>query len=157
MNTTTLKPTPSYPNGKTSPSARSKRRRKSPHTILVIEHDDRVRKTLCNWVRETGFEAVGEKNGRSALSRMLLREHTVSSIDGVLMDMNLGLCESELVLSKLRDIHPPIPVVMIGPERQASHEEAVRMGALGYLRSPFNRDVFKNKCSAFFRDPDEPD
>ncbi len=133
-------------------------RRKQPQTILVIEHDDELRATLCQWLHEAGFEAIGENNGHSGLSRIVLRKHTTKPIVGVLLSMKLRLFESRLVLSELRDTYPSMPVVVTaGVEQRGPIEDAMRLGVLGHLHAPFDCNVFKRKCSAFFRDPDQFD
>ena len=133
-------------------------RRKQLPTILVIEHDEDLRATLCQWLREAGFEAIREPNVHSGLSRVLLREHTTKPIDGVLLSMKLGRFESLLALSEFQKTHPSMPVVvMAGDERSGSIEDVMRLGALGHLHAPFDRDAFKRKCSVFFSDPDPPD
>jgi len=134
-------------------------RRKEPQTILVIEHDNDLRATLCTWLGEAGFEAIGEHNGHSGLSRIALRQNTTKPIAGVLMSISLGLFESRLALSELRDRHPSMPVVVLAEARQYGLiEDVLQLGAIGQLYAPFDpdSDSFKRKCSAFFRNPDQP-
>lgn len=158
MTTNTLKHTLSHPGRSRNIPAGTMPRRKQSQTILVIEHDDDLRATLCQWLHEAGFEAIGENTGRSGLSRILLREHTTKPIDGVLLSMKLEPFKSRLVLSELRNTHPSMPVVaMAGDEQLGPIEVAMQLGALGRLCAPFDRHSFKSKCSAFSRDPDQSD
>ena len=158
MNTCRLQDFPSHPRSSRTTLTRAMPGRKKPQTILVIEQDHALRATLCEWLRDAGFEAIGEHTGRSGLSRILLREHTTQPINGVLLSMKLEPCESRLVLSELRDTYPSMPVVVMAAAKQrVLIEDALRLGAMGHLRAPFDRNVFKRKCSAFFRDPDQSD
>jgi two-component system OmpR family response regulator len=136
-----------------TPSRRHRRRR-----ILVIEQDDDSRTALCACLREAGLEAIGEHNGQSGLSRIVLRAKTTQPIDGVLLSMNLRYCETRAVLTELRNAYPALPVVVMGEARQADALwEAMQLGAMGYFFAPTSPDVLKTKCLAFFRDPEKPD
>ena len=126
-------------------------------SILIIEHDHDLRVDMCAWLRAIGFEAVGENTGRSGLSHLALRERTTKPIDGVLMNLNLGVHGSRDVLRELQKTHPRLPVVVMAESRRSEAiSEALEMGASGYLLPPFDPDAFKSKCLVFFRDPNQP-
>ncbi len=124
----------------------------------MIEPEDTVRADLCAWLREIGFEAIGENNGHSGLSRIVLRERTSRPIDGIVMSMNLKLLESQTVLEELLQTNPAIPILLLGERRQrAKMEELISLGASACMEVPIDPDLFKVKILAFFTVPDQPD
>lgn len=100
-------------------------------TILVVEDDDKFRKSVMEIVRSYNFDPIEVADGE--LATALLKEF---SPDAILLDVRLpgisgmGILEMVKRLPHLRHI----PVHMISAYDY--HHNALRMGALGYLTKP---------------------
>lgn len=108
-------------------------------TILVVEDDDNFRKSVVEAIKSYGFAPIEAADGEVALE--ILKNHIPSAI---LLDIKLpgisglGILEMIKQMPHLRHI----PVHMIsGLEYQ---QNALRMGALGYLTKPVTIDKVRS-------------
>lgn len=104
--------------------------------VLVVEDEHGVLTALEDFVRELGCEPVGAATAEDAL-RVVERE----PVDGVLLDLRLpGM--SGLDFLRLRPVRAAgIPVVVLsGVATEQEAHEALRLGALEFLRKPIGLD-----------------
>lgn len=104
---------------------------KNKKNILIVEDDEKFRKSVCHAVREANFEPIQAEDGELALA--ILDEFVP---DAILLDIKIpkfsGLALLEHIKNSSRLRH--IPVHMISAiDYQHS---ALKMGALGYLTKP---------------------
>jgi two-component system chemotaxis response regulator CheY len=114
--------------------------------VLVVDDSAAIRKILQRVLRQTGMaiNTIHEAgNGEEALE--VMQSHAVSL---VLTDINMPKMDGLELLAALKK-NPDwarVPVVMITTEGGESKVgEAVRLGALGYVRKPFTADQIKEK------------
>lgn len=118
--------------------------------VLVVDDSVAIRKILRRVLRQTGIEIkdIHEAgDGQEALS--VLKQHKV---DLVLSEINMPNMDGLQLLAALKASWElsVIPVVMItteGSERKVA--EAVRLGAVGYVRKPFTADQIREKLVGF--------
>ena len=108
-------------------------------TILVVEDDDNFRMSITEAARSYGFHPIEAGDGELALA--ILKAHAPSAI---LLDIKLPGISGLGILEMIK--HMPhlrhIPVHMIsGLDYQ---QNALRMGALGYLTKPVTIDKVKS-------------
>jgi len=114
--------------------------------ILVVDDSAAIRKILQRVLRQTGMaiKDIHEAgDGEEALT--LLKAHKVNL---VLSDINMPKMDGLQLLAALKASADwaPIPVVMITTEGgEAKVAEAVKLGAVGYVRKPFTADQIKEK------------
>jgi len=103
----------------------------TPIRILVVDDHMIVREGL-RWMLDeaTGIEVAGEaETGAEALEAI-----PSVSPDVVLLDIHLPEPNGLEILAEIRDSYPDIPVVMLTMSDEPAYvEEAVRVGAAGYL------------------------
>jgi two-component system chemotaxis response regulator CheY len=117
--------------------------------ILVVDDSAAIRKILQRVLRQTGMaiRTIAEAgDGQEALEVLKAQK-----VDLVLTDINMPKMDGLQFLAALRSAPQwsTLPVVMITTEGgEAKVSEAVRLGAVGYVRKPFTADQIKEKLAA---------
>ncbi len=103
---------------------------KNERTLLVVDDEELVRKTIRRILQHYGYKALDAEEGKEAL-RIFLSEK--SSIDGVILDLTMPGISGMEVLTRLRSIDKGIPVLLVS---------GGNMGKLDYpsLPKPFTPD-----------------
>jgi two-component system, chemotaxis family, chemotaxis protein CheY len=108
---------------------------------LIVADDSRlVRGIIEKAAASIGFEAVHASNGREALN---ILEVDGEDINLVLIDWNMPVLNGIDAIKKMRgdDRFNEIPVLMVSTESESDRiQEAISVGAQGYLTKPFNAD-----------------
>jgi two-component system chemotaxis response regulator CheY len=116
--------------------------------ILVVDDSAAIRKILQRVLRQTGMaiRTIHEAgDGQEALE--LMKSQPVAL---VLSDINMPKMDGIQLLAALKasaEWHR-VPVVMVTTEGgETKVAEAVRLGAVGYVRKPFTADQIKEKLA----------
>ncbi len=104
--------------------------------VLVAEDEEITLKHLLYALRKEGYEALGVKDGREALSRI-----NSDNFDLLISDIKMpGMSGLEL-LEKVKEPHPEIDVMIItGFGSVSSAVDAMKRGAFDYITKPFDLD-----------------
>ena len=103
-------------------------------SILIVDDDPKLRKTLSDILRARGYAPRGAATGEAALDRIQEERPAVVLIDLQLEDMS-GL----QVMGQIKERSPGTEcVVLTGYASQASAIEAVNLGAYGYVQKPYD-------------------
>ena len=106
-------------------------------TILVVDDEANIRRTLRGVLADEGYEVVEAQDGRRALE-LLEREVPRLAIVDIWMPEMDGI---ELV-SKMRQQAPEVPVIVIsGHGTIDTAVRVIRMGAFDFLEKPFQLDA----------------
>jgi DNA-binding NtrC family response regulator len=104
--------------------------------IIIAEDEDITRKHLLYALTREGYEVVGTKNGREALS-LIESEH----FDVLITDIKMPEMDGIELLEKVKEKHHGIEVLIItGFGSIDSAVEAMKKGAYEYITKPFNLD-----------------
>jgi DNA-binding NtrC family response regulator len=104
--------------------------------ILIAEDEDITRKHLLYALMREGYEAVGVKNGREALS-LVESEH----FDVLITDIKMPEMDGIELLERVKESHSRIEVLIItGFGSIDSAVDAMKKGAYEYITKPFNLD-----------------
>ncbi|RJP15314.1 MAG: sigma-54-dependent Fis family transcriptional regulator [Candidatus Abyssobacteria bacterium SURF_5] len=105
-----------------------------PVKLIVVDDEDAFRAGLCERLERKGCETFGATSGDEALaiaSQQLL--------DVALVDVRMPGMDGIELLSKLRELHPYIEVIILtGVATVATAIEAMKLGAYDYLSKPCN-------------------
>jgi two-component system response regulator HydG len=102
-------------------------------TLLVIDDEPDVLTIVDQFAQRFGFKVVGRTDARVALAEL-----AVLKPDAVIVDLNMPDINGLDVLRAIRDIDPTCQVIlMTGQSSVDTAIEAVKLGALDYLRKPF--------------------
>jgi two-component system response regulator AtoC len=105
--------------------------------ILIVDDEDFICDNLQRILRSEGYESIVASTAREALD--IVRS---SSVDLVLLDLNLPDMGGIEVLKKLKEEDPDILVVIItGYASVESAVEAIKLGAYDYIKKPFKADA----------------
>ncbi len=105
----------------------------SASRLLLVEDEIRIAEFVIPDLRAAGFEVTHVKDGAAGLAAILSGEHEL-----VILDVMLPVLDGFEVLSKVREVGNPIPVIFLSarnelPDRLAGFE----IGADDYLPKPF--------------------
>jgi two-component system, chemotaxis family, chemotaxis protein CheY len=120
--------------------------------VLVVDDSAAIRKVLQRVLRQTGMaiNTIHEAgNGEEALE--ILKSNAVSLI---LTDINMPKMDGLELLAALKKSPEwaGLPVVMITTEGgETKVAEAIRLGAVGYVRKPFTADQIKEKLAGILQ------
>ena len=102
------------------------------HTILIVDDDPKVRKTLSDILGVRGYVPIAAATGKAALGRIEEEMPAVALIDLRLEDIS-GL----EVMRGIKECSPGTEcIVLTGYASQASAIEAVNLGAYSYVQKP---------------------
>lgn len=105
-------------------------------TVLVVDDDKEILKTLKMILEYAKFEVAFAENGPDALSRI-----GESVFDLVLLDIKMAGMDGLTALEKIKALQPELPVVMIsGHGTIETAVEATKLGAYDFLQKPLDRD-----------------
>jgi len=103
-------------------------------TILIVDDDPGLRKTLSDILRAKGYAPIAAVKGKTAVNRVKKETPAVAVIDLKLPDMD--------GLEVMREIKKRSPgtecIVLTGYASQASAIEAVNLGAYSYMQKPYD-------------------
>lgn len=109
------------------------------HSVLVVDDDRLTRESLCELLSDLGHRARGAGRGLSALE--LLRSEPG---DLVVSDVDMPDISGFELLSRLRDCHLGVPVVLMSARADLQLDRAARAaGALGLLPKPVEIRPFR--------------
>ena len=101
--------------------------------ILVVDDEQRVRDEIAEFLLENKY--IVHKAAAPSAAFIVLENNT---IDIVILDIKLPEMDGLTVLTKIKDLHPDIEVIMIsGHGDMSSVIEAMRQGASDYFPKPF--------------------
>jgi CheY-like chemotaxis protein len=116
-----------------------------PQTILVVDDEPLVRRSLARILRRHGVEVVEAADGPSALRIVEARD----DIGLALVDLVMPGMDGEQVLAALRARVPPLDVVvMSGWAREERAQACVQAGAMAFLSKPFAVDDLQRVLEA---------
>jgi DNA-binding NtrC family response regulator len=111
------------------------------HTsILVVDDDESIRKTLAVILEEKGYSVDTAENGREAIKKSKAKFYNLALIDIRLPDM-----EGTKLLTSMKESTPKMAKIIItGYPSLQNAIEAVNKGADAYILKPFNMDNVLN-------------
>lgn len=109
--------------------------------VLIIDHDDEIRRFLIILLISEGFEIDFASDGRGALEKIALNDY-----GAVLCDINLPDMNWMSLLNKIKTQAPFTEPIMISYKNNMTEViNALRLGAFDYLLKPFeNIDLITN-------------
>jgi two-component system phosphate regulon response regulator PhoB len=124
------------------------------HRVLIVEDEDPIREMLVLALLEEGYEAIGLKDGRSALEILQNNDtnNPESRLDLVILDLMLPQINGLDICRLLRYQGNIIPILILSAK--ASETDRVlglEVGADDYLTKPFSTRELVARCRALIR------
>lgn len=120
--------------------------------VVLADDEMMVRQVLKAILKEGNFEVVGEAtNGAEVLAKCLqLRP------DILCLDINMPKKSGIEALQELREAQPDLQVVMISGDSSTDKvNEAISLGAIGYILKPFNAQQVLDRLLQLFGETSE--
>jgi UDP-3-O-[3-hydroxymyristoyl] N-acetylglucosamine deacetylase len=106
-------------------------------TILVVDDEANIRRTLRGVLADEGYEVVEAPDGRRALE---LLEQTLPRL--AIVDIWMPEMDGIELVAKMRQQAPEVPVIVIsGHGTIDTAVRVIRMGAFDFLEKPFQLDA----------------
>jgi DNA-binding NtrC family response regulator len=113
--------------------------------ILLVDDEEVVHQTLCDYLHDLGHVVEGAHEGHTALK--MLKDNY---FDLALVDIRMPGIDGMSILEKIPEIRPEMPVVIItGHGSMESAIHALRLGAADFLTKPIKLlelDAVLEKC-----------
>lgn len=117
-------------------------RASTPLSVIVIEHREEVRTSLCELLQSLGHVARGASDIESALAV------ATEGCDLVLCDANMPPAGGMPILAALREVHPKLlGVIMSGGELEGLEEEGLWEPPLPFIPKPIGLDTLRRVIS----------
>ena len=105
-------------------------------SILIIDDDPKLRKTLSDTLKAKGYKPITAATGKKALDMVKEERPAI-----VLVDLKLGDMSGLEVLREIKECSPGTEcIVLTGYASRASAIEAVNLGAYGYVQKPYDME-----------------
>jgi DNA-binding NtrC family response regulator len=107
--------------------------------ILLVDGDTSMQATLMHMVQALGYEPVLAFDGAEAVARLRAGRFDLCLCDVKLPGPDIPQIDGYAVLREAQRRHPPVPVVLLtGEATVADAVNALRAGAVNFLRKPFH-------------------
>ena len=104
----------------------------SGETILIIDDEESVRKSLADVMRDEGYDVVTAASGREGIELLGETQPSLALLDIAMPDMD-GI----EVLRRFREIRPDMPVIMVtGHGTIETAVKTTKMGAYDFMVKP---------------------
>lgn len=115
--------------------------------LLIVEDNDRLRKSLSDYLVDEGFVVESAADGEDGLYRALNWPY-----DAVVLDVMMPLMDGFAVLRRIRDAGLAVPVIML-TARDALQDRlhGLNGGADDYLAKPFEMEELVARVRAAIR------
>ena len=101
-------------------------------SVLIIDDEENIRKSLSIILNENGYDADSAKNGEEAIKKTAERYYNILLIDIVLPDIN-----GVELLTRIRDAKPKMrKIIMTGNPSLQNAVDALNRGADAYVMKP---------------------
>lgn len=103
-------------------------------SVLLVDDERPIRRTLSRWLARRGFEVECAANGSEALKLI-----DQAQFDVIVSDVNMPVMGGVEFLQHVLVVAPHVPVVLMsGSGDIASQEEAAALGAFAFLHKPLD-------------------
>lgn len=110
------------------------------YTLLIVDDEDTLRKTIVFDFKRKGFTVLDADNGVKAFE--LVKQNKVHL---VVSDMRMPGGDGMTLLENIRAYDPAIPtVIFVTGFADVTEEQAIAKGARKVLSKPFDRKVLMN-------------
>ena len=107
--------------------------------LLIVDDEDGIRKALLAHFKMDGYNIFTASGGNQAIE--IVKNN---KIDFIISDIRMPEGDGEMLLDKIREMNPEIPVIVVVTGfAELSKEEAVEKGALDLLAKPIDLDLIE--------------
>ena len=116
-------------------------------TVLVVDDEANLRKTLLAVLQRSGYQAIPADNAREALEQLNKKR-----VDLIILDLQLPDLDGLSLMKEVVVLFPKIPILIFtGNGSLNSIEEATRLGARGYLLKPADPNTITRRVAKILK------
>ncbi len=120
---------------------------KNMKRILVADDEARIRRLVCDFLKNAGYETIEAVNGREAIEKFF----SVGSIDLVICDIMMPEADGWEVTRKIRE-SSSVPILVLTARSQEFDElMSFESGADDYVTKPFSPGVLVKRVEAILK------
>jgi len=117
-------------------SVTARREARVPGTVLVVDDDALVRRSVATAIRSLGYDTVEAEGGAEALD--VYRERR-ADLRAVVLDMVMPGMNGRATLAAMREVDPGVPVLLMsGHAMNEEIQSLLDSGARGFLTKPYS-------------------
>lgn len=117
-------------------------------TVLVIDDEQIVRKTVCRILRKLGYTTLEAGDGYDAVQ---LFQEKAAEIQAVLLDVTMPSLSGEDTFREIRKIDPGAKVILMSGYSQMDLDPSFPVDDLaGFLGKPFSAENLADKVGSIF-------
>jgi PAS domain S-box-containing protein len=136
------------------PAPSAARPKPGTETLLVIEDDDLVRRTVTKSLRIYGYTVIETADREDALAHCEAASRRGAPIDLILSDVVMPGMGLEELITRLRATHPRAPILyMSGYSDRAMGHQGMPDPNAAFLQKPFSIDALLAKVRELLDDP----
>jgi DNA-binding NarL/FixJ family response regulator len=110
--------------------------KKANSTVLIVDDDQRVLKSLKMWFYSEGFTPIAVSNGKAALDTVL-----GSHVEVAVVDFKIGKEDGIMVAQKLQEADEDLKIIILtGFPSYETAVQAMKIGAFDYLSKSSTND-----------------
>jgi DNA-binding NtrC family response regulator len=114
--------------------------------ILIVDDEERFRKTMCKLLTAEGYESSTAANGQEALDHL-----EKGSYDIIILDIRMPEMNGVQVLSEIKKIDAALEIIiMTGYASVDTAKEIMTLGAYDYLLKPYDINELLEKIDAAY-------
>ena len=107
-------------------------------TILIVEDEESSRFLFEKSLKKTGAEVFYVNNGLAALNLV----EGKPEIDAILMDIRLPVMDGITATSKIKELHPQLPVIIhTAYSISTAREDAISCGCDDFITKPIHTGI----------------
>ena len=115
----------------------------SPHKILVVDDEEKIRRSLSGLLKDQGYEVITVESGSECLQMM-----SAQNFDLVILDLIMPATDGITVLQEIRDKYKDTQIIMItGYADKEKAIAALRLNAYDFIEKPFESKEMLNTIS----------
>lgn len=115
--------------------------------ILIVEDDSELNKTICTYLKDNGYDAIGCLNATDAYDAIY-----ANYFDLIVSDIMMPVVDGFEFAGNIRDTDKEIPILFITARDDiASKRRGFRLGIDDYMVKPIDLDEFILRINAILR------
>lgn len=117
-------------------------------TIFIVEDEEKLRKTMCDYLRLNGYEILEAEDGKQALD---VYYENNTKIDLILLDIMLPYLNGYEVLDTIRETSETPVIVLTAKDGESDQLKGFNQGADDYITKPFLLSVLKARIEVILK------